>query len=78
MMLTDLPDTYTLNLADMTPKQCAAVEEDRKRWHDAHKMTIGMKPGEIRTWLAKQADEAYRDDLARRLNAIRDRKRKGK
>ena len=69
--LEGLPSDYKANLSDMTDGQRAAIEEDKRRWLKAHKITISKRPTEIRRWLDSIADADYRLDMARRLNQMR-------
>lgn len=59
------------NLANLPTEQSQAIEQDKQRWHTAAKLSAEKQPPEIRTWLARQADEEFREDMRRRLNIIR-------
>lgn len=69
--LASLPGDYKANLSDMTDSQRQAIEEDKRRWFRAHKITRSKRPMEIRKWLDSIADADYRLDMARRLNQMR-------
>lgn len=69
--LAGLPVDYKANLSDMSDSQLKAIEEDKRRWFKAHKITISKRPMEIRKWLDSIADSDYRLDMARRLNQMR-------
>lgn len=59
------------NLANLPAEERAAIELDKRRWMEAHTMTQSKRPDEIRAWLMRQLDDEYREDMRRRLNAIR-------
>lgn len=59
------------NLANLPPEQRQAIEQDKQRWNTAAKLSAEKQPPEIRTWLARQSDEEFREDMRRRLNVIR-------
>jgi hypothetical protein len=69
--LAALPGDFKANLSDMTDSQLKAIEEDKRRWLKARKMTDSTRPLEIRKWLDSIADADYRLDMARRLNQMR-------
>lgn len=61
----------TNNIAQLPPEQRQAIEMDKQRWFEANQLTNTKRPDEIRTWLMKQMDDEYREDMRRRLNIIR-------
>ena len=61
----------TNNIAQLPPEQRQAIELDKRRWLEANQLTDTKRPDEIRTWLMKQMDDEYREDMRRRLNIIR-------
>ena len=61
----------TNNIAQLPPEQRQAIELDKRRWCEANQLTNTKRPDEIRTWLMKQMDDEYREDMRRRLNIIR-------
>lgn len=61
----------TNNIAQLPPEQRQAIELDKRRWLEANQLTNTKRPDEIRTWLMKQMDDEYREDMRRRLNIIR-------
>lgn len=61
----------TNNIAQLPSEQRQAIELDKRRWLEANQLTDTKRPGEIRTWLMKQMDDEYREDMRRRLNIIR-------
>ena len=68
-----LPTTYVvdgagINLALLPQIEQDAVQEDKARWHLAHKMITTKSEHEIRRWL-EERHPVYRQDMARRLNA---------
>lgn len=65
-----LPTDYRVEL---TADQRQAVEEDRQRWYDANRLIATTAPNQIRNWLSSLSDQDYRDDMARRLNAVKNR-----
>lgn len=66
-----LPDGYAAELSSMTDSQRQAIETDKKRWFKVRKMTLSMRPPEIRRWLDNLDNADYRSDMARRLNQMR-------
>jgi hypothetical protein len=68
-----LPSAGAL-LADATPEQYAAVEEDRRRWTHADAWHREVRAGRITkraVWERIQnAPAAYRDDMVRRLHEL--------
>lgn len=61
----------TNNIAQLPPEQRQAIELDKRRWLEANQLTDTKRPDEIRTWLMKQMDDEYREDMRRRLKIIR-------
>ena len=61
----------TNNIAQLPPEQRQAIELDKRRWLEANQLTNTKRPDEIRTWLMKQMDDEFREDMRRRLNIIR-------
>ncbi|MFC0047779.1 hypothetical protein [Rheinheimera tilapiae] len=61
----------TNKIAQLPPEQRQAIELDKRRWLEANQLTNTKRPDEIRTWLMKQMDDEYREDMRRRLNIIR-------
>lgn len=61
----------TNNIAQLPPEQRQAIELDKRRWLEANQLTDTKRPDEIRTWLMKQMDDEYREDMRKRLNIIR-------
>lgn len=70
--MLNLPDDYSMNLAELPDEQRKAIEEDKQRWLKAWRMVRKMEPQAIRNWLAGLQDQEYRKDMARRLNRVRD------
>ena len=63
--------TTNVNLAALSADEQAIIEQDKQRWAEAFRMTTTMQAQEIRTWIAQQTDLDYREDMRRRLNAMR-------
>jgi len=59
------------NLAQLPMEQRQAIEQDKRRWQEANQLTNTKRPDEIRAMLAKMPDGDEKEDLRRRLNAIR-------
>lgn len=59
------------NLAQLSVEQRNAIEQDKQRWLEANRMTDSMRPDEIRAMLARMPDGDEKEDMRRRLNAIR-------
>lgn len=59
------------NLAQLPLEQRQAIEQDKRRWQEANQLTNTKRPDEIRAMLAKMPDGDEKEDLRRRLNAIR-------
>jgi|GEM_PF-4335541 len=60
-----------VNLASLPAHEQQAIEQDKQRWAEAFRISSTMHPHEIRAWLTQQADDEYREDMRRRLNAQR-------
>lgn len=60
------------NLALLPQQERDAIELDKKRWLEAHKMLKTKSPMVIRAWLNNCKDSEYREDMRRRLNYIRE------
>lgn len=60
-----------MNIAKLPEEQRNAIEQDKKRWHDAFEMLRTMNNQQIARWLHNQKDDELREDMRRRLNTTR-------
>lgn len=78
-----LPKYYGKNLAEMNEIQLMAMQEDNRRWHECEERYKAVKfesdyvkkrkaSEDVAKWLGQLNPFAYREDMRRRMNHLRE------